>query len=74
MDNFNLEQIINSQLIGEDMDEKEDLYSDPRFEMYSDEEQFKMLLKVYGFAFAFVIFVILPWAVGGCMLIKWIVF
>lgn len=56
------------------MNEQEDLYDDPRFEMYSDDAQFKMMLKVYGFAFATVIFIIMPWAVGAFMLIKWMFF
>ena len=28
-------------------------------------------LKVYGFAWGIVVFGLLPWAVGACMLIKW---
>jgi len=56
------------------MNEKDELYKDPRFEMFSEEEQFKTILKVYGFAFAFVVFIIAPWAVGSAMLIKWIMF
>ncbi len=52
--------------------EQDELYDDPRFEMYSDDAQFKMLLKVYGAAFSFVIFIILPWTIGSAMIIKWI--
>ena len=53
------------------MKDQDELYQDPRFEMYSDDAQFKMMLKVYGAAFAFVVFLVMPWAIGSCMMIKW---
>jgi len=56
------------------MNEQDDLYQDPRFEMYSEDAQFKMMLKVYGVAFAFVVLIIMPWCIGAGMLIKWIIF
>ena len=71
MDIFNSEQTINLQLIGGNMDEQDEVYKDPRFEMFSEEEQFKTVLKVYGVAFAVVVFGIMPWAIGACMMIKW---
>lgn len=56
------------------MDEQDNPYDDPRFEMFSENEQFKTLLKIYGFAFAFVVLVIMPWGIGACMLVKWLIF
>jgi hypothetical protein len=47
---------------------------DPRFEMFSEESEFKAMLKVYGCAFAFVVLIIMPWAIGALQLIKWIFF
>jgi len=56
------------------VNEQDELYNDPRFEMYSGKSQFKAVLAIYGVAFAIVIFGIAPWAIGSLMLIKWIVF
>jgi hypothetical protein len=56
------------------VDKHRELYDDPKFEMYSDKEQCKAMLKAYAFAFAVVCGIIMPWAVGSFILIKWIVF
>lgn len=40
-------------------------------EMYHKED-WKYTAKVYGVAFAVVIVVIMPWAIGVCMIAKWI--
>ncbi|HUU87788.1 MAG TPA: hypothetical protein VMX17_08555 [Candidatus Glassbacteria bacterium] len=56
------------------MDGQNEPYNDPRFEMFSEKSQFKAMVKAYIFAFLAVIFIIMPWAVGACMLIKWIIF
>jgi len=56
------------------MNSQSDRYDDPRFEMFSKESETKALLWACGFGLAFVFIVLLPWAVGCCMLIKWIIF
>lgn len=55
--------------------ENEDRYEDPMYQnMCHGDDSWKECAKLYGTAFAFVIFGLLPWAVGSCMLIKWILF
>lgn len=56
------------------VNDQDELYNDPRFEMFSDDAQWGAVLKVYGVAFAVVIFGLMPWAVGAFMLTKWIIF
>jgi len=56
------------------MDKQSEPYDDSKFEMFSEKAQFKAMLKAYAFAFTVVVCIIMPWAVGSFMLIKWIVF
>lgn len=53
------------------MDEKDSRFEDPRFEMFDDNQQFWAIAKVYGIAFAIVIFIVMPWGIGLCMMAKW---
>lgn len=52
---------------GEIMEEK------PYDEMYPKEDN-TLMWKVYGAAFAFVVLVIIPWAIGAFQLGRWIFF
>ena len=56
--------------------EEEDIArnTDPRFEMYSKESQNGAFYQAVGFALIVVFFLIMPWAIGCGMLIKWIIF
>jgi hypothetical protein len=45
---------------------------DERFEMFSDESQFRAKLMVWGGLTAFVLFVALPWLVGAIKIMAWI--
>ena len=49
----------------------ENLKDNDQMEMFR-KTSFKTDLKVYGVAWGFVMLVILPWAVGICMLLKWL--
>ena len=53
------------------MAEKVDKYDDPMYESMYRKPSMKDDLKIYGVAFAVVVFGIMPWAIGACMMIKW---
>lgn len=46
-------------------------FEDPQFDMYR-KEPFSKTLKIYGIAFSIVIFGLMPWAIGACMMTKWL--
>ena len=58
-----------------DMEKLAEIYDDDIYQnMCHGDDSSKELVKVYGVAFAFVVFGLMPWAVGACMLLKWILF
>ena len=54
--------------------EQEQKWNDPMYQEMYQKTETKEMLRVYGISFAFVIFGLFPWAVGACMLVKWILF
>jgi len=52
----------------------EEKYYDECDEMYLKEEYDKTMRKVYGFAFIFIVLIIIPWVIGVFTLGRWIFF
>lgn len=49
-------------------------HHDEKIDMFSKAEQRKALAIIYGVPLAITIFIFIPWGVGFCILVKWILF
>lgn len=54
------------------MEEHVDKYDDPIYENMYVKPSLQDDLRIYGIAFAVVVLGIMPWAIGACMMIKWV--